>query len=242
MKQSNIVSLIIGRSGSTLKDKNILPCLGYPLVQWTAAAALRSSYIDDYYVSSDCAKIIKSVEPLGFKPILRPGHLATDSSQSVDVVRHAFDVISKHQSIEILVVHHANAPTISSSDIDNCVELLLQNPMASSVIPCSAINEYHPYRSFRKNNGGFLEPFISIDNVSGNRQDLPCSFFFNHTIWVLRSSSINSTNGIGPWGCMGNLILPYIANACFDVHTRGDLELAEQWLISNKIPKPPTAL
>jgi len=238
MKQSNIVSLIIGRSGSSLQDKNVLPCLGFPLVQWTAAAAVRSSYIGDYYISSDCTKILQAVEALGFKPIVRPDYLATDSAQSVDVVRHAFDIISTYQTVDILVVHHANAPTVSSSDIDHCVQMLLQNSRATSVVPCSVVNEFHPYRSFRRNGDGFLEPFINLGNISGNRQDLPSSYFFNHSIWVLRSTSIISLNGLGPWGCMGNLILPYITDSCFDVHTRSDLELAEQWLISNKIPKP----
>ena len=40
----NIASLIIGRGGSTLKDKNILPIRDKPLY-WTANAALKSKFI-----------------------------------------------------------------------------------------------------------------------------------------------------------------------------------------------------
>lgn len=59
---NRIVALMIGRGGSSLKDKNILPVLGNPVLHWAAAAARRSKYIGRYYVSSDDDKILSTTE------------------------------------------------------------------------------------------------------------------------------------------------------------------------------------
>jgi CMP-N-acetylneuraminic acid synthetase len=77
---------MIGRSGSSLPDKNILPVLGKPLLQHTALAAKASKYIGRFYTSSDCQKILNTAAEVGYKPIVRPIELSTATSQSVDVV------------------------------------------------------------------------------------------------------------------------------------------------------------
>ena len=67
-KSSNgIVALIIGRGGSLLKDKNILPVLGRPLLHYTAAAARESQYIGRFYASSDCPAILEAASVAGYK-------------------------------------------------------------------------------------------------------------------------------------------------------------------------------
>jgi CMP-N-acetylneuraminic acid synthetase len=85
-KNVKIVALLIGRGGSTLKDKNILPVLGKPLLHHTGLAAKKSQYIGRFYVSSDCDKILQTASDIGYSSIKRPDYLSTDSSQSVDVL------------------------------------------------------------------------------------------------------------------------------------------------------------
>ena len=59
----NIVALLTGRGNNTLKDKNVLPVLGKPLLYYPAKAAMSVPSIKHFYVSSDDHKNIRR----GFK-------------------------------------------------------------------------------------------------------------------------------------------------------------------------------
>lgn len=50
-----IVALLTGRGNNTLKDKNVLPVLGKPLLYYPAMAAKACPEISDFYVSSVCS-------------------------------------------------------------------------------------------------------------------------------------------------------------------------------------------
>lgn len=240
-KNPRIAALIIGRGGSTLPDKNILPVFGRPLLHYTAAAALGSKYIGRFYASSDCHKILKAAAAAGYASIARPAELSTAQSQSSDVVKHALGVIADEGALDVLVVQHANVGTITSTIIDDCIELLLADPALSSVIPVHEKNEYHPFRAKTMNSDGLLESFFDFEqkSISANRQDLPPALFFDHSIWALRvSRCFTDVAGQPPWPCMGSLIKPYLTEGCFDVHSFDDLKRTEQWLVQNNVPIP----
>lgn len=240
-KNDRIVALIIGRGGSSLPDKNILPVFGRPLLHYTAAAARGSKHIGRFYSSSDCNKILEASSVAGYRTILRPNELSTQTSQSVDVVKHALDQIEIDGPVDLLVVQHANVGTISSRMIDDCIENLISDESLSAVVPVHEKNEYHPFRAKTPNSAGLLEPFFDFSGkqVSGNRQDLPVAYFFDHSIWVLRvNKSIRGTDGQPPWTCMGNRIKPYVTEGCFDVHSFEDLKRTEEWIRENGISLP----
>ena len=240
----NIASLIIGRGGSTLKDKNIIPILGYPLLHWTANAALKSRQINKFYISSDCKKILREGEKAGYKSINRPKELATDTSQSCDAVFHALQEITIDEKIDIVVVQHANVATITTEMIDDCINILINNgpENCSAVVPAHECAEYHPLRAHRLTKEGILLPYFdNKQKFSANRQDLPTALFFDHSFWVLWSSSIENMNKIintGSWPCMGGAIIPYITEGCFDIHDLNDIKKTEEWLIKHQIKSP----
>lgn len=238
---SSIAALLIGRGGSTLKDKNILPVLGHPLLHYTAAAARGSRFIGRFYASSDCPEILDAAGSAGYIPIIRPRELSTPTSQSADVVRHALNVIEKDGELDVLVVQHANVGTITTDIIDSCIEMLLADESVSAVVPVHEKSEYHPFRAKTLRSDGFLEPFFdfSSNTVSGNRQDLPVAYFFDHSIWVLSvSRGVKSKDGQPPWTCMGNNIKPYVTVGCFDVHDLDDLKRTEAWITENNVTLP----
>lgn len=235
----NIVALMIGRGGSSLKDKNILPVSGVPLLHWTAAAARGSRHIDRFYVSSDCTQILATAGQAGYRPIERPAELASATAQSSDAVRHAFAIMERDGPVDILVVQHANVGTVSTDQIDACIDLLLSNKDATAVVPAHQHPEYHPMRAKRLTSDGSLEPFVTGDGISANRQDLPVCFFFDHSFWVLRGrAAVFDPHGQQPWPCMGSHILPFETQGCRDVHDLADLASTEQLLVDHGIPKP----
>lgn len=241
LAKDRIAALIIGRGGSSLTDKNTLPVFGQPLLHYTAAAARGSRYIGRFYASSDCQKILNAASAAGYKPIERPAELSTPTSQSVDVVNHALALIEQEGEIDILVVQHANVGTITTKMVDDCIEALIADDSLSSVVPVHDKSEYHPYRAKTPGREGLIVPFFDFSKggISGNRQDLPTAYFFDHSIWVLSvERGIRSTNGQPPWTCMGDRIKPYVTEGCFDVHTMEDLKKTEEWLVANNVTPP----
>lgn len=233
-----IVSLIIGRGNNTLSDKNILPVLGKPLLQWGALAAKNSSYINYHYISSDDDKILDAGEAVGFVSIRRPDYLSLPTAQSSDVVKHALSSIEKDiGEVDVMVVIHANVGTISTKMIDECISLLQSNNY-SSVIPSHYKYEYHPQRAKRILEDGTLDNYVDNGGkyVPANRQELDQCVFFDHSFWVLHvERGIKGENGQYPWPVMGNKIFPYMTEGCFDVHDFEDLKKTEQWLVENSI-------
>ena len=234
-----VAALMIGRGGSSLKDKNILPVLGAPLLHWAAAAARRSRHIERFYVSSDCPRILATAGEAGYRAIERPPELATATAQSSDAVRHAFPIMERDGPVDVLLVQHANVGTISEAQIDACIDLLLANPDATAVVPAHQQPEYYPMRAKRLRVDGSLEPFVGGRDVSSNRQDLPTCLFFDHSFWVLRGRrAVFDPDGQPPWPCMGSRILPFETQGCRDVHDIADLEATAQWILDNNIPRP----
>src|SRR3981189_330025 len=101
-----IVGLIPLRGGSQrIPNKNIKPIAGKPLAYWVCAAATKSRYIDQVYVSTEnqhIAQIVRSFD-LGVEIVERPLFLATHASSTDDVIRHftnevAFDVLATIQA------------------------------------------------------------------------------------------------------------------------------------------------
>lgn len=235
----HVCALMIGRGGSTLRDKNVLPVLGVPLLLWGCAAARSSKYITSFYISSDDQKILHTAGLAGYKPIVRPNSLASDTARSSDAVRHALDIIEQETGVvDLIVVQHANVGTITGDMIDECIELILSNADLSSVVPAHEHPEYHPMRAKRVREDGTLESFFT-GSISPNRQELPKAVFFDHSFWVLRGrSAVFDPSGQEPWPCMGSKILPYLTEGCLDVHDLADLARTEEWLKKNNIPAP----
>lgn len=234
-----IISLVIGRGGSSFKNKNIIKTNGFPLVLWTCGAAKRSKYINEYYCSSDSEKILNICNQIGYKKIKRPKYLSKANSQSCDSVRHAIKYIEKDlkQTVDIVVLQHANVGTIKEDMIDKCIKILISNSTASAVIPCHEKNEYHPARAKTIDNMGYLRQVVKGD-YSGNRQDLSKAYFFDHSFWVIRGCSAKKNYGQPPWNCMGNKIIPFPTSGCFDVHSKSDILKTETWIKKNRVPVP----
>lgn len=239
-KKDCVIALLTGRGNNTFTDKNIFPVLGKPLLQYTAQAAKDSRFIDDFFVSSDCIKILDASAECGYKKIIRPSFLAQPNSQHVDVLKHALaEIRETGVNPTILVVQLANVGTIKTEWIDEAIKKLSEDKNASAAVLVHKDLDHHPYRAKKISTNGSLKSFFDFrgKTISSNRQDLPPSYFLDHSIWVLRvKNSIDSkTEGEPPWGFMGKKVIPIITEGCFDVHDRVDIEKTERWLIENKI-------
>lgn len=235
-----IAALLTGRGNNTLKDKNVLPVLGKPLLYYPAMAAKICNLITDFYVSSDDEKILKAASDCGYKKIVRPVELAAPTSQHVDAIRHALGVM-KQDGVEpdILVVLLANSGIVKTEWIEESITQLLKDEALSASVPVLLEMDNHPYRSKRLREDGCLDTWFDFrgKNISTNRQDLPMNFVLCHNFWTLnlKNSLYSSTEGQQPWTFMGSNIKPIVVEESFDVHDEDDIRRTEKWLLEEGI-------
>ena len=196
-----MLAVIPARGGSKgIPNKNIVPLLDKPLINWTIEAARSSRYIDQLILSSDDERICAVAEAAGCDvPFLRPAELATDDAKTIDVV---LDVINRISGFDLVVVLQPTSPLREASDIDNCLELLIAKGAATAVSVSEARD--HPFLVYSMAADSRLDAFLKIDpNVSMRRQDLPPAYSLNGAIyiaeidWLIESRSFVSTETLG---------------------------------------------
>lgn len=236
-----IVALLTGRGNNTLKDKNVLPVLGKPLLFYPAMAAKSCSLITDFYVSSDDEKILNAAEACGYKKIIRPNELALPTSQHIDAIKHALGYMKQTDGIEpdILVVLLANSGIIKKEWIEESINNIIYDNKISASVPVLLEMDHHPFRCKRLREDGCLDTWFDFkgQQISTNRQDLPMNFVLCHNFWTLnlKETLYSTKEGQQPWTFMGNNIKPIVVQESFDVHDEEDIKRTEQWLIKEGI-------
>src|SRR5437660_195170 len=91
-KTPSVVALIPARAGSSrVRDKNIRPLAGHPLLAYTIISALQSKVFDAVVVSTDSERYVDIARHYGAEvPFLRPAGMATSISPDIEFLKHAF--------------------------------------------------------------------------------------------------------------------------------------------------------
>jgi len=240
-KPFGTLALIIGRAGSSLLGKNLIPIMGSASVSWVASAAKGCEAIDEFYASSDSPEVLTECASFDFTKIQRPLELATSTAKGCDVVTHALDHIAETSGrrFEILVLLHANAPTVQTSEIEVALNILAVDSSATAAVPAFIEQDRHPYRAKKWNADGTLESFFPGVDVSSNRQELPKAMFLAHSFWAVRlQDGLTPTDGEAPWNCLGGKVIGFEVDNRSDIHTLDDVRNAEAWLQQHDVQRP----
>ncbi len=179
-----MIAIIPARGGSKgLPGKNIKNLIGKPMIAYTIEVALKSKYITDVIISTDCIEIEKVAVKCGAKSLfLRPDYLASDTAKAVDNYIYTIDRLNKEfdYDIEDFVVLQPTSPLRMVDDIDNSIKLFKEKD-ADSVI--SYTEEHHPikWHKYVTEDGKFENIF---DDKLLNRQDIKPSYFPNGAVFV----------------------------------------------------------
>lgn len=188
---SKRIAIIPIRSGSKgLKDKNILPLNGKPLVAYTIEAALRSKMFDEVFVSTDSEEYAKIAEEYGANAsFLRSQKLSGDAADSWDVVREVIDEFEKKgQEFEEIMLLQATSPLRDEIDICKCVELMEINN-ANSIQSVCEMN-HSPLWSNQLPADGRMDDFAIEPYDRMPRQSLPKYYRLNGAIYLLKRSEL----------------------------------------------------
>lgn len=226
-----IVALLIGRKGSQgFPGKNKFKVLGYPLAYYPMIAAKNSRYINETFLSTDDADLMKIAEENQVKIVERPDYLCTNEALGEDVFVHGYGEIKRlypGQEIELIVLMFCNAPIVSSENIDKGVNILRERPELDSAVTVSKYNMWSPLRARRINDRGCLEPFVPFETF-GDPEMLNCDRDSQGDVWfadmgasIVRPRCLeNIENGMLPQKWMGRKIFPIKQHGGLDVDYR----------------------
>ncbi len=222
-----ILGIIPARAGSKrLPGKNLLPLAGKHLVEHTMAAALGSTTVDHWVVSSDDPGVLALADTHeSLEALPRPESLSTDTSLAIDYVRHALAHCENtgRPRFGTVVIIQVTSPFTTSEDIDATVTLLEQSDGADSAVSVAEIAfDRHPTK-LKRMDGDRLRPYFQQDEAGQMAaHQLPTIFARNGSVYASRRAVFDNGLIIGE-DCRG-YIMP--RERSVDVNDRLDYEFA----------------
>jgi len=184
-----ILAIVPARSGSKrLPGKNIKDLNGKPLIQWSIESALGIDEISHVMVSTDCEYIADIALRSGAQvPLLRPEKLATDTSSSSAVIKHALGYYKDQgETFDYVLLLQPTSPIRNKKHNEQAIALLRSKEADAVVSVCAC--EHSPLWTNTLPESMSMEYFIR-DKVRGSRsQDLPQSYRLNGAIYLLKVS------------------------------------------------------
>ena len=145
------VAIIPARSGSkTIKNKNMMKVNNKPMIYWSIAKALKSSYIKEILITTNCFKV-KNYCKKNFKNkkinlIDRPSNLSRDDTKMLPVVNHAKHFSRYYNNRKLLgfILLQPTSPLRKKKDIDAACKLFIKNKPDSLVSVLKLKHIYNP--------------------------------------------------------------------------------------------------
>lgn len=184
-----VLGVITARGGSKgVPRKNIRDLGGTPLIAHTVAAALGSALLTDVIVSTEDEEIAAAARAAGAQvPWMRPAELAQDKTPHLPVLQHALAAMeAAGAAYDYVLTLQPTSPFRSAEDIDEAVRIAAAH-RPSSVVALVRIDEGHPTKAKRLDDGRVLPYFAEHPEVEGlRRQDLAPAFRRNGAIYLTR--------------------------------------------------------
>src|SRR5690349_185397 len=120
------VAIVTARAGSkSIINKNVLPLLDRPMVQYPIKAAQAAKRIASVWVSTDGEAIATASRAVGAQIIPRPDELGGDSVNHGVVIKHAVEYVdARVENLENVVLLLGNTVYIDGEIIDRALAIL----------------------------------------------------------------------------------------------------------------------
>lgn len=229
-------AIITARAGSkSIRNKNILPVGGRPLIGYPIRAAQQAARVSAIYISTDSPEIMEIGREQGCQIIRRPEELCGDHINHGEVIKHATEYVDAREvDLENVVLLLGNTVMIDGGLIDQALGLLESRSDIDSVMSVWEAADDHPLRALEIAEG-MLVPYGDPNRqASTERQSYPKAYYYDQGVWVFRKDCVQRRDGPNPWWWMGRRSLPIVRPWVTgrDIHTELDVRLAEWWLAS----------
>lgn len=188
-----ILAIIPARGGSKgIPGKNLKLLGGKPLLHYTIEAAKESQLLTRVILSSDDEAIINLAKSVGLEvPFVRPAHLATDSSGSLEVVQHALTFFEeKGEFFDAVCLLQPTTPFREKGSIDQAIQQFMDKGVDSLVSVREVPVEFNPHWVFEADEMGCLHIATGEKEIIKRRQELPLAYFRDGSIYITKSEVI----------------------------------------------------
>ncbi|RDU59048.1 acylneuraminate cytidylyltransferase family protein [Helicobacter marmotae] len=185
----SFLAIIPARSGSKrLKDKNIKPLCGKPLLAWSIESALDCDYIDEVVVSTDSTLYADIALSYGASvPFIRPDSLSKDTTTTFEVLEHCIHYYKEvlNKAFDYVVLLQPTSPLRQSWHIKEACEKILSCNKDSliSISPC----EHSPLWCNTLGEDEDMSHFLADSILNVRSQDLPQFYRLNGVLFIAKT-------------------------------------------------------
>ncbi len=193
MSDYKMLCTICARGGSKgVKNKNIKPINGKPLIAYTIEQAKQSGLFEHIVISTDSDDIANISEEYGAEVFFkRSAEMASDTAGKLDVIRDAFQRSEKYynKKYDYLVDLDATAPL---RDVDDIIQSFKQflNDDNDNLITAMPSRRSPYFNLVEVNSNGKVELSKKLDSAIVRRQDTPKSYDMNASIYIWKRDVI----------------------------------------------------
>jgi len=232
------VALIPARSGSErVRDKNVRPLAGHPLLAYAVAAARGAGVFDRVVCSTDSGKIAEVAQRYGAEiPFLRPTELATSTSPDIEWITHALGELGEHYDLFAIV--RATNPFRGGDVLRRGLEQLLATPEADSIRAVELVKQ-HPGKMWVLE-GRTMRPLLEQSQLdvawhAGQYQALPPIYVQNSALEIAWTRVVSQTGTRE-----GKVVAPFLTKDYegFNIDDEEDWERARRLLDAGEVALP----
>jgi len=236
------VALIPARSGSErVRDKNVRPLAGHPLVAYAIAAARDAGVFDRIVCSTDSGKIAEVAQRYGAEtPFLRPKEVATATSPDIEWIKHALEQLDEHYDLFAIV--RATNPFRGADVLRRGLAQLLATPEADSIRAVELVKQ-HPGKMWVLE-GRTMRPLLDQTHLevawhAGQYQALPEIYVQNSALEIAWTRVVSQTGTRE-----GRVVAPFLTDDYegFNIDDEDDWDRARRLLDAGEAELPHVTL
>jgi CMP-N-acetylneuraminic acid synthetase len=236
------IALIPARSGSErVRDKNVRPLAGHPLLAYAVAAARDAGVFERIVCSTDSGKIAEVAQRYGAEtPFLRPKELAGSISPDVEWITHALAQLDEHHDLFAIV--RATNPFRGGETLRRGYEQLLATPEADSIRAIELVKQ-HPGKMWVVE-GRTMRPLLDQTQLdvawhAGQYQALPQIYVQNSALEIAWTRVVSQTGTRE-----GKVVAPFFTQGYegFNIDDEDDWDRARSLLDAGEAELPDVTL
>ena len=228
-----MLGIITARGGSKrVPRKNIKDFLGKPLLTWSVEVGKASGVLDRFILSTEDDEIAEVGRKVGIEvPFKRPEEFATDTSSSLDVIKHAITWLKDNDSYtsEWIILLEPSAPGRQPFHIQEVAKLIKERGQEfDSVVGISETpGHFSPYKALIQNENGLVTRTdgVAVRDLTHRNQDVAKTYYINSNIYAFRSANLFDPVKSSLWGAR---TLGYLMDSKYAI----DIDTPEDWEIA----------
>ena len=190
---AKVLCTICARGGSKgVKDKNIKPINGKPLIVYTIEQAIKSQLFEHIVISTDSDDIANISKEYGAEVFFkRSAEMASDTAGKLDVIRDAFVRSEEYytEKFDYLIDLDATAPMRVVEDIIDAFQQFL-NDNNDNLITAMPSRRSPYFNLLEQDKNGKVYLSKTLDSSIVRRQDAPKSYDMNASIYIWKRDVI----------------------------------------------------